>query len=928
MTGELVGRDRERATIATALAKGTRVIAVSGAAGVGKTALAALIAREHKGLFCNLATVTSHAALITSVAGALGIPLPPEDEGSREERLLRALRGRSPVVVVFDNAERCGEVVSQALRSWVPVTPTSLTFLVTSQLRVAGAEEVLFLEPLLLPDANTGTRGDALKSPAVQLFVQRASERTGFIFSDEDVADVVALVRALDGLPLALILCASRMGLVGVKRTRELLSRRFELLVDHDTSPEARHRSLESALAWSWELLAPSAKHTLACASVFRDGFSLEAAHAVVNVVDDENEGGDELRTLAELELLLGASFLILTAPPVMGAGARFGIYESVHDFALRMAPAQVVHSARERHARYFISAGEAWAARVTTAEGIHARRWLSVEQANLVAVAETAPDPCLALRAALILETTYLARGPAQEHVARIKRLIGVVERHHGPKPEAPALIARATLSLGLAEMFLGQRSSAIAHFRDAVTRSGDDAATAGLASSKASLLLGLSGAYEESRRFWANAEGLAARSGSPHLVGIVAMDRGMVLSESGDNRAAIAAFETALVGFRAAENKQQEAFTLAALAGRYIDDGALAEAKRNAERAATMLLETGDQRTYAYTQMLLGLVALDDAHTDAASTYAERAVTILRSLGDRLTEGSALAVVGHAALEDGRVREATDFYATATALLEGGDDRRNAAIVNAAWAAASAIIGERTHAERLMARAEAHEKARGRPGDRDALQLFSAVLRARSVEEWAAHGEREKVKEGLAAIDALIARVADPSSGVHKSDEVRLALRVARRVRQDVDSRIDAMLESAAAAPSARRPAVAGIGPLIVADDGSWFRLPNGEVKKLRGRPVAARLLRSLVDRALQAPGLPLDSSKLIEAGWPEEKILPKAAQNRLYVAMTRLRQLGLGELLRNEGDGYFLAADLPVRIARDAPPGGAAS
>jgi hypothetical protein len=104
-----------------------------------------------------------------------------------------------------------------------------------------------------------------------------------------------------------------------------------------------------------------------------------------------------------------------------------------------------------------------------------------------------------------------------------------------------------------------------------------------------------------------------------------------------------------------------------------------------------------------------------------------------------------------------------------------------------------------------------------------------------------------------------------------------------------------------------------------LVVAADGAWFRPPFHPRVSLARRPNLRGLLVRLVEARLSHPGASVAPDALIAAGWPGERILPDAAKNRLYVAVTTLRKLGLRELLESRGDGYALAAGTPVRRAR---------
>jgi hypothetical protein len=75
---------------------------------------------------------------------------------------------------------------------------------------------------------------------------------------------------------------------------------------------------------------------------------------------------------------------------------------------------------------------------------------------------------------------------------------------------------------------------------------------------------------------------------------------------------------------------------------------------------------------------------------------------------------------------------------------------------------------------------------------------------------------------------------------------------------------------------------------------------------------------VLAALVERRLQAPGLPLSPDEVFEAGWPSQRITPESAANRVYVCITRLRKLGLGERLVTTTGGFMLEPNVPMRRA----------
>lgn len=136
---------------------------------------------------------------------------------------------------------------------------------------------------LALPAPETGSTPElAGKSPAVRLFVERASVAChGFALDASNTADVIALCRRLDGLPLALELAASRVCSLGVVEVLERLDGRFHLLDDGRGPTAPRRRALCAVIDWSWELLSECERAVLRRLAVFSGGCDLAAVEVV-----------------------------------------------------------------------------------------------------------------------------------------------------------------------------------------------------------------------------------------------------------------------------------------------------------------------------------------------------------------------------------------------------------------------------------------------------------------------------------------------------------------------------------------------------------------------------------------------------------------------------------------------------------------------
>jgi len=86
------------------------------------------------------------------------------------------------------------------------------------------------------------------------------------------------------------------------------------------------------------------------------------------------------------------------------------------------------------------------------------------------------------------------------------------------------------------------------------------------------------------------------------------------------------------------------------------------------------------------------------------------------------------------------------------------------------------------------------------------------------------------------------------------------------------------------------------------------------------------AVRIALKLFRARLEAAGIPVERGTLIQAGWPDECIEPTASINRLNVALSNLRSLGLREFLLRRGRGYLIDPELSIQICaplRHVPP-----
>jgi hypothetical protein len=116
-------------------------------------------------------------------------------------------------------------------------------------------------------------------------------------------------------------------------------------------------------------------------------------------------------------------------------------------------------------------------------------------------------------------------------------------------------------------------------------------------------------------------------------------------------------------------------------------------------------------------------------------------------------------------------------------------------------------------------------------------------------------------------------------------------------------------------------RRSATHFVGdPLLIGPEASWFRVPGAEPQNLRRRRTLRAIVGSLATLHREAPGATLSLDDLLAIGWPGERIMPCAAANRVYVAVTTLRNMGLRGRLILQRHGYLLDPALRVEHVTD--------
>ncbi|HET6500042.1 MAG TPA: BTAD domain-containing putative transcriptional regulator [Amycolatopsis sp.] len=349
-----IGRDDDLARIDTLLARG-RLVTVAGPGGAGKTRLAVEAGRRHRHDYrdgtwlVDLAAVTEPAKAGAAVLAAIGLRGTAlfeasgrmRAEGSELDVLADQLKGRESLLLV-DNCEHLIDAVAHLIAALLPRC-AGLRVLATSREPLAiDGEALVPLGPLPLPGLGEGLE-IVRRSASVRLFTERAAAvRPGFDVDERTRADVVRLVRGLDGLPLEL--AGARLRTLSLAELAAGLSDRFRLLTTGSRAASPRHRTLRAVIAWSWDLLSDNERTVAECVSVLPGGVTPESAASVcagTAVLPGE---------VPELLAALIDKSLLQLAPDA----GRYRMLETLREYGIeRLADRGTLDAVRDLSARY-----------------------------------------------------------------------------------------------------------------------------------------------------------------------------------------------------------------------------------------------------------------------------------------------------------------------------------------------------------------------------------------------------------------------------------------------------------------------------------------------------------------------------------------------------------------------------------------------
>lgn len=286
-----VGRKQELAEITERLRDPTcRLLTLVGPGGMGKTRVAletcktliqrqtsdSLICRDGV-YFISLQGLISSDFNLSILANSIGLKVSAQDD--LEAQLLRHLRPKS-VLLILDNFEHLLD--GTALISRLLQATARLKILTTSREALNLQEEWLYpLDGMHYPSQSMHKQSD--EYDAVTFFTRNAQRIHANFLLEQEYEEVKNICQLVEGMPLALELASSWVRTLSVSEIANEIAQGLDILEARATNVPERHRSMRAVLDSAWNRLTTQEQTVFKKLSVFRKGFTREAAEVVTN---------------------------------------------------------------------------------------------------------------------------------------------------------------------------------------------------------------------------------------------------------------------------------------------------------------------------------------------------------------------------------------------------------------------------------------------------------------------------------------------------------------------------------------------------------------------------------------------------------------------------------------------------------------------
>jgi len=345
-----IGREKEIGEIKELL-ENNRLVVLTGAGGSGKTRLALKVGEELQVAYrdgvwlVELANIRDPSLVLGVIANVLNLT---ERTDAPLEEVLKHYLSQRHLLLLIDNLEHlldCAPLIGELLA----VAP-QLSVLGTSRerLHIYGEQEYP-VQPLNLPDPTSkGYIKDIRKIDSVALFIKRAHAVDPTLsLKDITLQELARICVRLDGLPLAIELCAPMVKMFSLGAIANLIEESLDAIPNGPRNLHARQQTLRDTIQWSYDLLAENEKHLFERLAIFNGGGTLQA---VEKICGDGIPGniGNILSALVNKNLIL--------AQERRDGEIHFKLLETIRQYGReKLLASGEAEELAERHADYFM---------------------------------------------------------------------------------------------------------------------------------------------------------------------------------------------------------------------------------------------------------------------------------------------------------------------------------------------------------------------------------------------------------------------------------------------------------------------------------------------------------------------------------------------------------------------------------------------
>jgi predicted ATPase/class 3 adenylate cyclase len=664
LSTSFVGRDQELAEISDLIAnQSCRLLTLTGPGGIGKTRLAMQSAAECADCFPDgvyvvpLAPVSGVEFLATTIASELNFVIDTFSSSlDPKTQVLDMLRQRS-MLLVLDNFEHLldgTEILVEILAS-----ATGVKLLVTSRQLLNLQGEWTYNVPGLSYPRN-GKVEDLETYSAVKLFIERARQvDPHFAMTDKHRLAVKRICQLLEGLPLGIELAAAWVSLLSPQEILEEIDKNIDFLASTRRDIEQKHRSLRAVFDASWRMLSEDQQAGFRKLSVFRGGFTRQAADSIVDL------NLWQLSNLADKSMLRRSSL------------GRFSLHELLRAYAEEMLRAET-HEWEEvhhKHSLYYLAFLKERLPELNGTHLIELREQLREEIENLraamfwIAIHGEADQ----VRSALHAYRRFFDVQGFHEGREVFRRIGDNIETRYRGSGSAMSyqdpvyLCARSIEAFFLS--FLGEIETAEPIARQCL--SGLKSLDLKLEHSLCYLSLGINatfrGDYEEGKKWLQHCMDISSDVHAHEITAIAMIYYGYIFHELGDYKIALEMFEKCNELFKSLDNLWGQAYALSKLGLVYDDVKDHPKALMYHTEAQKIFFGFGDKAGLAYTASRLGLTEFFLGDFEEAIRFGEIGLDSFTEIGHRWGMAVSFCRLGFPCMAIGNYEKARDYFFTA---------------------------------------------------------------------------------------------------------------------------------------------------------------------------------------------------------------------------------------------------------------------